>query len=287
MESLNHFDSPFFMNSRSVAGKGDLIIGTGLDDIEFWRSAVIKDEVIEVCPLKGMLDSINGRRKVDAAVLDCGPDALAGLKLLKDIKEARPEVPVIFISPDGSTEVALKAHRAGARLSFTKPVDVISLKEILKEFLKTKRMTREARRRFLPLEQEGPGPLAATSEKPAAMLRVMQYVDENISEKISLETLADVANMSKYHFCRFFLRHAGMSPIRYVVRTRIEKAKAILKASGKTVSSVADQTGFNDLGTFIRQFKNATGLTPSAFKGDAISARPIVTGQGDDNSREI
>ncbi|MDA8174774.1 MAG: helix-turn-helix domain-containing protein [Nitrospiraceae bacterium] len=279
METEGLLDSPFFMNSKSVACRGEVVAGAGREDLEFWKSLILKDELVDVCQLKDLPSAITGKRKVDAAVLDCGPDAPAGLKILAEIKTARPEVPVIFIAPDGAPETTLKALKAGARLSFARPVDVLSMKDVLKEFLKAKRATREVRRRFIPADQDAAGPLAATSEKPAALLRVMQYVDDNISEKISLDTLAGVANMSKYHFCRFFLRHAGMSPIRYVVRMRIEKAKDILKASGRTVSSVADQTGFNDLGTFIRQFKNATGLTPSAYQGGSISARPIVHGQ--------
>lgn len=57
-----------------------------------------------------------------------------------------------------------------------------------------------------------------------------------------------------------------MTPMRFVTSMRIERAKTLLKREDHNMSETAMEAGFNDLGTFIRQFKKFTGITPAAYK---------------------
>ena len=75
-----------------------------------------------------------------------------------------------------------------------------------------------------------------------------------------------MANLSKYYFCRNFKKHFGTSPMKFVTLVKINKAKELLKREDLRVKEVASHAGFNNLGTFIRQFKKAEGLTPTSYK---------------------
>lgn len=95
---------------------------------------------------------------------------------------------------------------------------------------------------------------------------VIAYIDEHISEKITLRELANCANMSEKYFCSFFSRQTGTTPIEYVNRLRIEKACELLKTHKMSVTDAAFETGFESLSYFIRRFKKQMGISPSQYK---------------------
>ena len=92
------------------------------------------------------------------------------------------------------------------------------------------------------------------------------YIDEHISEKITLKELADCANMSEKYFCSFFSEQTGSTPIEYVNRLRVEKACEMLKMHKTSVTDAALETGFESLSYFIRRFKRQMGVSPSQYK---------------------
>jgi AraC-like DNA-binding protein len=233
-------------------------------EAQIYRTISLKGEEIEVFCHKEM-DSLL-REESDLLLLDCGFEQEKGLRVLREFKESRPDVPVLFITEAGSKETALAAFRAGARDYIEKPFDLMELKKKVQDFLSIKRGSRERRFRFRADDPLIPAPRPVFMNKPASILKAVQYIEENFSEKIRLETLAQQAGMSKFHFSRLFFRYTGMSPIRYVTFLRIEQAKKYLARGGATVSFLAQEIGFNDLGTFIRQFKRQTGCTPTAFQ---------------------
>jgi AraC-like DNA-binding protein len=94
----------------------------------------------------------------------------------------------------------------------------------------------------------------------------IRYIEENLSNVICLDDIAEKANVSKYHFCRLFKKRVGMSPLRFATCMRIEKAKELLKNDDLTISTAAANVGFNDISSFIKQFKRLTGMTPSSYR---------------------
>jgi len=229
------------------------------------------------CPLKGEQveecnpgEAINFLRKhqADLILLDCSSEVKKGLQLLKEIKALYPDVPIIFLTDEKSDNFAAEAFRAGARKFMGKPANFFELQDTIEKLLKMKRSSKEKRSPFiLPYSTVYEKPIQTiTTDKPACILRAIRYIEENFSGKISLDILAREANLSKYHLCRLFFRHTGMTPLRFTTLMRMQKAKSLLKRSDLTVSLISIQVGFNDLGTFIRQFKKHSGLTPTAYK---------------------
>jgi len=102
------------------------------------------------------------------------------------------------------------------------------------------------------------------------------YLDAHVAERVSLDALAALAGVSKFHFVRLFHRVVGESPHAYQLRGRVAMAKALL-SSGHSASRVAQETGFADHSHLIRTFRRLTGMTPTRFAVDsAIAAQAIA-----------
>jgi len=96
--------------------------------------------------------------------------------------------------------------------------------------------------------------------------RVMAYVDARLSCPISLDDLANVAGVSRFHFHRQFRKTVGVTPREYVLRARIERAKGLLTESDLTVGEVSGAVGFADQSHFSNIFRRLTTMTPRAFR---------------------
>ena len=96
--------------------------------------------------------------------------------------------------------------------------------------------------------------------------RVMAYVDARLGGPISLDDLANVAGVSRFHFHRQFRRSVGVTPREYVLRARIERAKGLLTESDLTVGEVSGAVGFADQSHFSNIFRRVTAMTPRGFR---------------------
>ena len=79
---------------------------------------------------------------------------------------------------------------------------------------------------------------------PRTLQRVRQYVDAHLNDKISVQTLADIAGLSMYHFARTFKQSEGLTPHDYLVRRRVMCAQKLLADSDAPLSAVALAAGF-------------------------------------------
>ncbi len=96
--------------------------------------------------------------------------------------------------------------------------------------------------------------------------RVREYVEQNLSEPISLRDAAGAAGLEEKYFSAFFHRKTGVCFRDWLAARRVDRAIEILTQRDDTITNVAASVGFQDLGTFERSFKRLTGLTPRDFK---------------------
>ncbi|WP_242343831.1 helix-turn-helix domain-containing protein [Anaeromyxobacter terrae] len=95
--------------------------------------------------------------------------------------------------------------------------------------------------------------------------RVTAFIEENVGQHLSLGQLAAVAGVSRFHFARQFRLRTGESPMAYVLRSRVERAKQLLEGGGTTIGGVAAALGFADQSHFTRTFRRLVGSSPSGF----------------------
>ncbi|WP_432666620.1 helix-turn-helix domain-containing protein [Wukongibacter baidiensis] len=94
----------------------------------------------------------------------------------------------------------------------------------------------------------------------------INYIEENLYEKLSLESLAENVHLSKYHFHRVFLATMGDSIMSYIRRRRLVRAAHNLIYTENSVTGIAYEYGFNTLDTFIRAFKRIYGISPNEYR---------------------
>lgn len=96
--------------------------------------------------------------------------------------------------------------------------------------------------------------------------KIYNYVNENYSKKIMLEEAAELLNMSVVSFSRLIKQRTGKSFIDFVNEIRLGYATRLLIETGKSVSEVCYECGFNNISNFNRTFKKKQGCTPSEFR---------------------
>ena len=107
--------------------------------------------------------------------------------------------------------------------------------------------------------------LTFTGGLSAKRLReVIEFISDNYTRDLKLAELAQVAGMSSFHFAREFKRTTGTTPHQYLIKFRVERAKALLARRDLPLIEVGLQTGFSHQSHFTRLFRRVTGLTPNA-----------------------
>ncbi len=95
---------------------------------------------------------------------------------------------------------------------------------------------------------------------------IFEYISNNYMEDITLNSIADVAGFSKFHFSRLFKQFTDMSFYDYLNQRRVKEAERLLLDPHLTITEVAMLSGFSSIATFNRVFKNLKECTPTEFK---------------------
>ncbi len=103
---------------------------------------------------------------------------------------------------------------------------------------------------------------------PHKLRRALEFISENLQRQhgIALDVVAREVGMSRYHFSRVFKESMGLSPINYIVRQRIERAKKLLAETDLPIADIALQAGFSGQSHFTTFFRKLVGLTPRSFR---------------------
>ena len=99
--------------------------------------------------------------------------------------------------------------------------------------------------------------------------KARSYIDEHWAEELSLGEVARAASTSPNYFSEKFKEATGMNFVKYVARTRFEKAATLLQAADLRVSEIAFATGFQSLSQFNRIFKKFAGKSPTEYRAYA------------------
>jgi AraC family transcriptional regulator len=108
---------------------------------------------------------------------------------------------------------------------------------------------------------------------------VLNYIDDNLTEKLTLDELARVAGLSPHHFSEAFKRRTGVPPIRFVIRRRVERAVHFLATTDRTISDIAHELGFPSHGHLSTFFKRDVGTPPSRFRSDWRQGKTLASTQ--------
>lgn len=107
---------------------------------------------------------------------------------------------------------------------------------------------------------------------PELVSNTMQYVEEHLTEDISLAKLSHILNYSSKYISVQFKAHTGLSLREYILDQRVECAMRFL-AAGSSVSQACLDSGFSDYSNFLRSFKKKTGISPGRFRKEKTGTK--------------
>lgn len=114
------------------------------------------------------------------------------------------------------------------------------------------------------------------SQNQEMILKSAAYIQRHYTEPIKLETLMDIAHMSKAWYMRMFRKYIGTTPYNHILSLRITKAKEYLEITDMTVHEIAIATGFTDDPSFSTRFSAMTGMSPLKYRKEAITRKQSV-----------
>ncbi|NOK32431.1 helix-turn-helix transcriptional regulator [Corallococcus exercitus] len=114
------------------------------------------------------------------------------------------------------------------------------------------------------------GGVHAVAEPSATQVRqvarLIRYIEAHSAGDCSLDALAALAGLSRFHFLRIFQRQTGQTPRQYVIATRLRVAATTLRTTRLPVTQVSLDVGFGDLSHFTTSFTQAFGASPRAYR---------------------
>jgi len=99
---------------------------------------------------------------------------------------------------------------------------------------------------------------------------VRRFMRENLHRRLSLDELAQVGRLSKYHFNRKYKELTGYSPLQHFSHLKVEQACLLLDSSSLHISEIAFRLGYDDPLYFSRVFRKVTGLAPSEYRQSSL-----------------
>jgi len=110
-----------------------------------------------------------------------------------------------------------------------------------------------------------------------ALARALEYLHAHLGERFSLQELASAAAVSRFHFARMFRVSIGHSPMEFLVKLRIDAARALLQSGKQRIADIAATLGFCDQSHFTRTFRRATGVAPREYAHRGATRSPART----------
>ena len=98
-----------------------------------------------------------------------------------------------------------------------------------------------------------------------------RFIRTSLGSELDLKTLSAHANLSPIYFHKLFTEYFGVTPQKYVLNHRIEASKILLSGTTKSLSEIAEECGFSSQSYFSTRFREATGLTPNAYRRNEMA----------------
>jgi AraC family transcriptional regulator len=109
---------------------------------------------------------------------------------------------------------------------------------------------------------------------PARLRRIRELVHAKMEDELSLDELAQSVGLSTAHFARMFRKSTGETPHQFVLRQRLEHAKAMLRAPDARVLDVAVACGFKTQQHFAQVFRELWGVSPTEYRQELVGSQP-------------
>ena len=200
---------------------------------------------------------ILGRHRPDLVLLDLMMPEMDGFELLEAMRtdERTRDVPVIVLTAKTLTEEDMARLNRGVTAILNK--DMFSSSEIAERVASVLAQDRS---------------LGTASQR--FVRRAIAFIQAHYAESLTRDLIAQHVNVSPDHLTDCFHKEAGLTPIAYLNRYRINRARQLLEMGAPSITEVMLQVGFSDSAHFSRVFQREVGVSPSRY---LISRREIIS----------
>ena len=192
----------------------------------------------------------------DIAIMDINIPIMNGLKVIQLSRIKHPDTAFVIVSGYDDFAYCREALRLQITDYILKPVNYEEFGtciDNLKISLFERRMSEK------PAEEEG-----------RAINSITRYLQEHLSEELSLSVLAEEFHLNPQYISQLFKNEIGVNFLAYLTGIRMEKAKKLLLSSSLSVAEVAERSGYADYRVFTKAFKKSEGVTPSQYRRDFL-----------------
>ena len=189
-----------------------------------------------------------------------------GLELSKILKadEKTSHIPIVLLTAKASEESKLNGLEAGADNYLTKPFNPKELKIRVKNILKLQEKIREQIKSELFVVPKGN---KIKSKEKLFVDKVLEIIDKNMHESnFGVEDLASKMFISKSQLYRKVKALTDYTPVQLILNYRLKKATELIEQNYGSITEVAYEVGFNNLGYFSQTFKKEYGVSPNQYK---------------------
>ena len=224
-----------------------------LFDWEFHGCVVIGEASDGMEALK-FIDTLNP----DIVIMDINIPIMNGLKVIKLSRIKHPEIAFVIVSGYDDFSFCREALRLQITDYILKPVNYDEFGNCIDNL------------KIFMFEQRISNGKAIEKQDERRISGITRYLQEHLSEEISLSVLADEFHLNPQYISQLFKNEIGVGFLVYLTNVRMEKAKKLLVSTALSVGNVAEQCGYSDYRVFTKVFKKTEGITPSQFRRDFL-----------------
>lgn len=248
----------------STSDMSIMLVDDNLDLLEFLKEALCTEfsDVILATSGNMAMKTLNSGNLPDIIVSDVNMPDGDGFQLCHDLKsnDKFSHIPVVLLTARGEVKSQSDSYRAGAEAFMAKPFEIETLMELLRGILKRKA---EIRKKYLDNDTED----GYTSSDESMIIQLNKVISEHLDNpELDQKIICMELGMSRASLYNKMKTISGMGVKEYITKIRIEKAKAMMENSDRSITEISEMTGFSGPSYFSTAFKNHTGMTPSQYK---------------------
>lgn len=187
----------------------------------------------------------------DIIIMDINIPIISGLEALRLIREQNKECACVIVSGYDEFEYCREALRLQITDYILKPVDFDDFGRVI-ENIKLKLIQSRCRNQ--------------DESEDKLIFQLAAWLSEHLAEDITLQSLAEEFHMNSSYISQLFKNELGMKYHDYLTKLRMDRAKALLVSTGKSISEIAGEVGFRDYRVFTKVFKSIEGESPSTYR---------------------
>ena len=239
---------------RALLVDDEIMIREGFKHLFDWEAhdCQVVGEAADGMEAMNQIDAL----QPDIVIMDINIPIMNGLKVIQCSRMKHPEIAFVIVSGYDDFSYCREALRLKITDYILKPVNYEEFGACIDNL------------KIALFRQQLPQEETQGEERP--IMAITRYLQEHLSEDISLSVLAEEFHLSAQYISQLFKSEIGVNFLAYLTNIRMERAKKLLLSTALSIGEISEQLGFGDYRVFTKVFKKSEGVTPSQYRRDFL-----------------